>query len=268
MLELEAESPPDIPFEAFGVNGVLSVSSPELLDRVRPLLPPGWKPSTGEAKERLALEESDGNYTVSVGETPMTSTGDLDVALGVLDAQLRAFVSLQAPDRIFVHAGVVAHEGRAIVLPGPSFCGKTTLVAELVRAGAVYYSDEYAVVDEEGLVHPYPKPLSVRLEGSRESIDHPAESFGGKNGKEPIRVGLMAVATYKPGSEWKPERKTAGEGALALLANAVPARERPADALAAVRRAVDGAMVLEGDRGEATETVAALLAALRATAPA
>ena len=64
-------------------------------------------------------------------------------------------VANYAPDRVFVHAGVVAWRGRALVLPGTSFAGKTTLVAELVRAGAIYYSDEYAVLDEQGRVHPY-----------------------------------------------------------------------------------------------------------------
>ena len=64
---------------------------------------------------------------------------------------------------MFVHAGVVAVDGRALLLPGGSFTGKTTLVAALLRAGAQYGSDEYAVLDEAGLVLPaYPRPLSIR----------------------------------------------------------------------------------------------------------
>jgi hypothetical protein len=31
-------------------------------------------------------------------------------------------------------------------------------VAELVRAGATYYSDEFAVLDSRGRVHPFPRP--------------------------------------------------------------------------------------------------------------
>jgi hypothetical protein len=269
MPELAEEQRAKIDFEAYGVTGLVTASGPELLESVRTLLPPGWKPASGgEPKETIALDQADGAYTVTVGEAPVTRTEDLDVALGVLDAQVRAFVSLHAPERIFIHAGVVAHEGRAIVIPGPSFCGKTTLVAELLRAGATYYSDEYAVLDDQGMVHPYPKPLSVREEGTRDQTDHPVESCGVESGVDPVRIGVMAVATYRPGAEWKPERKTAGEGALSLLANAVPARERPAEALAAVRRAAEGAIVLEGERGEAGDTVADLLAAVRASAPA
>ena len=53
------------------------------------------------------------------------------------------------------HAGVVGWRGRAIVIPGRSHAGKSTLVAELVRRGAVYYCDEFAVLHETGRVHPY-----------------------------------------------------------------------------------------------------------------
>ena len=46
---------------------------------------------------------------------------------------------------------------------------------------------------------------------------------------------------------------------LALLSNTLPARDRPADALAVTRRAVGDAIVLEGERGEADLVAPALL---------
>ena len=48
------------------------------------------------------------------------------------------------------------------MIPGSSFSGKTTLVRALVDAGAVYYSDEFAALDETGRVFRYAKWLSVR----------------------------------------------------------------------------------------------------------
>ena len=51
-------------------------------------------------------------------------------------------------------AGVVGWENRAIVMPGASFAGKTTLVRAWLEAGATYYSDEFAVLDRAGRVHP------------------------------------------------------------------------------------------------------------------
>ncbi len=86
----------------------------------------------------------------------------LEAALRIFESDLQLYVADMAPDRVFVHAGVVVCQGRGILLPGRSFSGKSTLVAELIRAGAEYYSDEYAVLDSTGSVHPYPRPLSIR----------------------------------------------------------------------------------------------------------
>jgi hypothetical protein len=49
---------------------------------------------------------------------------------------------------------------------------------------------------------------------------------------------------------------------LTVLSHTLAARERPQDALAAVTRLAAEAIVLTGDRGEATEMVPALLSAL------
>jgi hypothetical protein len=152
---------------------------------------------------------------------------------------------------------VVAHDGQAMVIPGPSFSGKTTLVSALVQAGAIYYSDEYAVLDEHGLVHPYAKPLSIRDPEavSRFRMSPPPGQAGGTA----LPIGLIAITRYSRTAAWRPEHRSAGEGALALLSNTVPVRDRPAEALAAVRRAAASARVLEGDRGDATEMAADLL---------
>ncbi len=58
-----------------------------------------------------------------------------------------------------VHAGVVELGGRALLLPGSTKSGKSSLVAELLRHGAVYFSDEYALIDAQGRAHPYPSSI-------------------------------------------------------------------------------------------------------------
>ena len=57
-------------------------------------------------------------------------------------------------------------------------------------------------------------------------------------------------------------RLSTGEGVLSLIEHAVPARERPAETLATLHRALHGAVVLAGERGEADATAHALLASL------
>lgn len=251
--------------EAYGVPLVVSAPTPELLARVRNVLPPGWRedgegPADGD--HRFALTSADGiSYRIENPYAVYSGSSDIDVALEVLDSALRAYVAVRAPDRIFLHAGVVEHQGRAIVIPGTSFSGKTSLVAELVMSGATYYSDEYAVLDADGRVHPYPKPLSMRNGGVSQS-DRAVEDLGGTTGTAPVPVGLVVVTNYRPGSTWAPQLMSPGEATLSLLANTVPAQDRPAESMAAIRRALEGAVVLEGERGEAADVAPDLLARL------
>lgn len=63
--------------------------------------------------------------------------------------------------RLLLHAGGVVDGDRAALLAGPSGSGKSTLTTALVRAGLAYLSDEAVELGEDGLVHGYPKPLSI-----------------------------------------------------------------------------------------------------------
>src|SRR5215211_2276681 len=144
-------------FEAYGVSIAIGVRNRELLPRIQEVLPPGWRNHDPEdAGEYFAVvADAAGTYQILFTNGFVSGSSDLDVALDVLDTSIRSHIAQHAPAHIFVHAGVVAHRGHAVLIPGMTFSGKTTLVAELVRAGATYYSDEYAALDEDGLVHPY-----------------------------------------------------------------------------------------------------------------
>lgn len=253
--------PNHIAFEAFGVRVLVSVDDPEVLKRVQPLLPPGWQPcSISAVEKRLALvADEHGEYQLLRDGKTYSNRLDLDFALALLEGQLREYVALHAPDWIFVHAGAVAHRGKAIIIPGLSFAGKTTLVAGLVRSGAIYYSDEYALLDEQGLMHPYPKPLSIRNQ-QRVQVDHDVHTLGGTAGEEPVPVGAIVTTTYRAGAAWQPRKGSSGEGVLALLAHTVAAQERPSQVMRVLTRAAEDAVVIESNRGEADELAPKLLA--------
>jgi hypothetical protein len=76
-------------------------------------------------------------------------------------------LALNAPSsQVYVHAAVASCEGRAVILPGRSGAGKTTLVTALSLDGWTYLSDEVAALDlRRHVVHPYPRPLALE-EGS------------------------------------------------------------------------------------------------------
>jgi hypothetical protein len=253
----------EIAFEAFGVRVLVTTNVPEAIERMPAALPPGWEPCPASPVDTHfeVVPGTTGMYDLNRDGSVLGERLDLDLVLGLLEGQMRAYIALHAPDNIFVHAGVVAHRGNAIVIPGRSFSGKTTLVAALVGAGATYFSDEFAVLDADGLVHPYPKPLSLRDEGQIQS-DHHVESLGGAVGEAPVPIGAVVVATYRREASWQPRRLSAGEGAMALLSHTVPAHSKPAETMRALSRAAEGAVVIESERGEADAVVPLLLAEL------
>jgi hypothetical protein len=261
------ESAASVAVEAFGVT-VAVTADPEHFAAVSNFLPPRARPVRDQPERgRFALvKDADGGLvSVVCDEEPVAGPFDLRLALGILDAELRMYIALHAPEFVFVHAGVVGLGERAIMLPGRSFAGKTTLVAALVKAGAQYWSDEYAVLDADGLVHPYPKPLSVRINDTRETDEQPVESLGGRAGDRALPIAVIAFTSYRPGAAWAPRPRTAGEGAVKLLEHSIAARSRPEQVLAAVRRAATNALVLEGDRGDADQAAFVLLSAQTAS---
>lgn len=254
-------APERILLESYGVRLEVEVRDPGLMPEVERILPPGWA-AVREFPEDGHLtigHNGEGLYHVIVDGGVIIDGVPAELAVQVLDAQLRARIAVTAPDHVFVHAGVVALGGRALVLPGLSFSGKTTLVAALIAAGATYLSDEFAVLDADGLVHPYAKSLSIRGDGERRGDLTTVEELGGEAGLEPMPIALVAALTYRPGATWAPREVTPGAGALALLGNTVPARTRPEQVLAVISKAVAGARVIEGDRGEADVTARLLL---------
>ena len=257
-----------IQFEAFGVTAEVAYGGRELEAQVREVLPPGWVATRGgPLSGRFGLEQGrSGDFAVSAGDRPLIEGVTLTVALGLLDSEIRLLVATMAPDLFFVHAGVVALDRRALLVPGQSFTGKTTLVRALVEAGATYYSDEYAVLDRDGMVHPYPRRLSIRATDSSPAEEPHVHELGGVAGESAADVALVAITRYRAGETWNPQPLSNGAGALALLENTVPARARPQDALQVISRALRRARVLAGDRGEATEAVNALLAELAPSA--
>jgi hypothetical protein len=246
-----------------GVALGLRADRPEALERLTRLLPPGWKPAPSSRVERL--------YSLRVGNGPgpgirrftllyrdatrLARSHDLDAVLGILESEIQLYLAEHARGRIFVHAGVVGWRGRAVVIPGRSMSGKSTLVDALVRAGGTYYSDEYAVLDARGRVHAHPTPPSPRDGAPAREQPRPEAGATG-----PLPVGLVVITRYRAGARWRPRPLSPGRAGIELLAHTVAARRRPAGALRALARALSGARVLKGIRGEASDLVTSLAA--------
>lgn len=179
-----------------------------------------------------------------------------------LEASLHFTVALFARRRLFLHAGVVGWRGRAVLLPGRSQAGKSRLVEALVKSGATYYSDEYAVLDEQGLVYPYAKPLYLRGDSGEGRRHVTTTELGGLVGREPLPVGLIVLTEYHCGRQWRPRLISPAEALFDLMNHNVHARLRSAPALGTLKAIVLRAPALKGGRGEAADMIKALLTRL------
>jgi hypothetical protein len=245
-------------FEAYGAAVEVRYADNRLAEELLPLLPPGARPySRGPVDARFEVA-ADGVVRLD-GDVVARMHGHdrRQDALAELAGLVRAECAIHAPGRVFIHAGVVATGGAAIVIPGDTMSGKTTLVAELVRAGALYYSDEYAVVDPAGMIHPFAQPLSIRPPGS--TLGRPSPVAPSRTGSEPVAPGLIVLTRYEQGTTWSPEPCSRGNAALGLLRHTIPAQSRPREALATACRIAQAATAISGPRGEAREIAPALL---------
>ena len=247
-------------FTSYGVKIGLRTSKSGFVESLVGLLPPGWEVSDDprvHAMYSFVVGGSDPRRNVRLlnlvyaNSRRVARERELKTALDLFEADLRLCVAYKARRRVFVHAGVVGWKGEAIVIPGRTFSGKTTLVAALIKLGAEYYSDEYAVLDLKGRVHAFPRPLSVREGSAPQGTPHSIEEFGAVAGKKPLPMGLVVDTHYRDGALWRPREVSRGAAVLALLNNPVSARSRPARNMPVLRRAVSEASAQKGVRGEA-----------------
>lgn len=253
--------------KAYGVRIGIRCNKPSVLRTARSYLPIDWEVGALQKVDRIYSlsvsapnEGMDGHvHTLCADDAVLLRSAMLENVLHKLEGDVRLTVADRARHRVFVHAGVVGWKGKAIVIPGRSLSGKSSLVAELVRRGGSYYSDEYAVCDSRGRVHPFHKPLELRKDGERNQFKVDIEQLSGELGTKPLRVGLVLMTKFSNTATWKPRELPPGKGVLELLSQTVSARRNPEKAFASFEQLVRGATVLKGVRGEAAEMVDKLL---------
>jgi hypothetical protein len=255
---------PEVAFESFGVKVALKTNDETAWPALRALVPPHAAPCPVEdAHFRFFLRRlDDGLYDVrnDIREgAPMedmhplswvASNVEREFALGMVDSYVHNTVALRAPLHVFVQGGAVAQGDAAIMLLGKPLTGRTTLVEALVARGLTYLSDEYAVIDAQGRVEPYRRPLPSGAE-TDQAVD------------EPRTVAAIVLTGYRPGAQWQPARRSSGEGLLTLMSHVIGGQERPEQTMRALKALIDaGPVILETPRDEADAAAAAVLAEL------
>jgi hypothetical protein len=255
-------------FKAFGVSFGVRTSQPSASGRIKAQLPPGSKLMETGKVESLYSFLIQGNpsragtrllHLLYLNSQVLARAENESGLMDIFESDLNFRIATNSSTRFFVHAGVIAWRGQAIVIPGRSCTGKSSLVREFLRQGATYYSDEFAVFDSRGYVHPFATSLGVRDNRNQRQSKIPVEKLGCPVGTKPLRPRFVLLTHYDKSACWRPRRISRVKAALSFLQNSFCTRQRPETALRYAGEAVRSAIVLRGVRGEAAEVVSTFL---------
>ncbi|MFQ5557043.1 MAG: PqqD family peptide modification chaperone [Acidimicrobiales bacterium] len=153
-------SKPGVPssgsFEALDATLRIETDDTELATVLDTVLHPLLVDRPTIAAIRVAPAGADRWEVVSGSGRSVVVGSRLAVATRAL-AEVNAAAVASARDQLVLHAGAVAGDGGAVVLPAPANHGKSTLTVGLVRAGSGYLTDEAAAVSSDLIVRPFPK---------------------------------------------------------------------------------------------------------------
>ncbi|MGI8669323.1 MAG: hypothetical protein ACR2J3_05665 [Aridibacter sp.] len=251
-------------FSSYGVKIGLIASSRKILNEMKeavnyiPLNPSEIK--FEEAEFCFSIDFSNGQYLLLKGQKELSLSDGKFHTFKYLQNEIRITVAEFAVSKVFIHAGAVSIDNIGIIFPAKSFKGKSTLTAELVKAGAVYYSDDYTILDENAYLHPFPRRLSMRgITGEYSQVDVPVEDFGGVIGVEPVEIKLIVLTEFEEGYQWSPEIITPGNAVLELLPHTIPIRFNPKFTLEVLHKLVNRAIITKSKRGDSKEFIPLLL---------
>jgi hypothetical protein len=251
--------------KAFNLTVGFRSSTEEGLDRILPALPSDWRPTPARQVDLLySVVAEGGKYRLYAGNGVCGGPVEAAYVPELAAASLRAECVERVTDRVFVDAAVVGYKGRALMLLGNRWSGRSALLVELLREGATYYSHAFAPIDARGRVHPFAQPLAFRRQDDEPLREWDLGSL--RCGTKPLPVSLVALPTLRPSEKWAPTELSPAMTLGRLFGHTSNARRLGKRAFHTLRRTVTKVVALEGHRDDAQATARALLERLRKSA--
>ncbi len=266
------------PYRALGLIFVVDVDPGARADAAHmlttvPAAAPGSEP---DVRFSITLEDGTDWVLRRDGQLISRSATGLELPLRLLVTQITRQSLDHTPDKLHVHGGTVVHEGRGILVYGPSFAGKSTMIGALVGAGCGFLSDESAAIDPgSARVHGWPKPLSLR-QGALEllglvdpedstpvPLQFPATELGSGAVVTETAIHLMIETAYDEGVSTQLDEVHPADAAVRLAANSLDLPRFARGGMAVLGRLAAGARAVRLTHSmgptEAAEYVVGLL---------
>lgn len=206
------------------------------------------------------LTDDDGQVKFDIAGVSSGDFKENDIGFDrYLNGAFRSHIAAYSRNWVFIHAGVVEWKGRALIFPGHSHKGKTTLVSELIRLGAGYMSDEYAVIDQSGLIYPFERDLGVRPAAQEGPIPTDPAAFGGQRRHDPVEPGMVLFTGFVENGKWDPTPITVGRAILEAVPEVIPMSFNTEFVLKVLNTTFKRAILVRSDRGEARDTAPKVL---------
>jgi hypothetical protein len=199
---------------------------------------PGQPDVPPETVAEYTVSAVDDRYTLALDGFIVAEELAPGAAVANLLWHVNQMVSTTSTRFLQLHASGVTASGITVAFPASMNSGKSTLATALVTKGFVYVTDETLAIDpSSGIVHPYPKSISLD-EGSWRLFPAFEEIGAGSNARfahhkwhlDPRRIaatvagptplGLVVFPRYTPGAVAAPSRIDPARVATELAQNA------------------------------------------------
>ncbi len=254
-----------------GVPIAVRSSSERDWETIEGYLPTG-RPLAGTRQPRIVYSftpidaprvlEPANQHVLYRGTERLIRSKDLTAVLKTLSSDLHWQVAAHTRSSILVHAGAVAYQGRGVIMPGHSRAGKSTLVAALLRRGATYYSDEAALIDRRGLLHPLGEPIWLEPRGTPAGTPKqplaPA-ALGARLGRAACAIQLIAFPEWAPHARRRVTPLAEPAVLASLLLHTLVGTAHPARTLTFLTRTIKDAMTVHIRYAEADDAAEVLI---------
>lgn len=198
-------------------------------------------PGDRQPSARFEIVGSDQIHFVACGRWSENHQGPFADRLRAIEGRIVERITQLHPELVWIHAGAVTDGEGAVLLSGPTGCGKSRISVDLLGRGWKFAGDDLVGLREAARLEPFPlapvvrRAIDVELpenrlhELARIQAEVRADAVAGET-----PVGLVVFPTYQPGSSERAVALTPTQALMLLVRQCTTFRRQRDRALQAL----------------------------------